>query len=432
MMNNNFIETILIIDDTPTNLEVIYDALDNEGYEVLVEIDSRNAIETVKYNSPDLILLDVMMPVIDGFEICRQLQAESLTKDIPIIFMTALADPVDKIKGLSLGAVDYITKPFDKGEALARISIHLKLRKLTKSLEKSNGQLQELTNNLEEQVTQQTVELSQTQLQLIRSEKMSALGQLVAGVAHEINNPVSFLFGNIAPAQEYIDDITRILRLYQKYYPNPNSEIERELKQADLEFTLEDLGKILDSMKVGVERIQDISVSLRNFSRSDTTKVLTDLHQGLDSSLLILRHRLKSSGERPEIHLIKEYAELPEVECYPGQINQVFINLLANAIDATEEAWEKHKINQLIIRIVTEIQSENIVVVRIIDNGLGIPDTVKPYLFESMFTTKAMGKGTGLGLSISHQIIVENHHGKLICNSKLNQGCEFAITIPIK
>ncbi len=415
---------ILIVDDSSTNLSVLSQALKTAGYKVRVAVDGESAIEMLgkcaiyptKIPLPELILLDVQMPGIDGFETCRQLKANPATALIPVIFMTALADAESKIKGLSLGAVDYITKPFEQDEVIARVNIHWRLK--------------QLTDNLEQQVTQRTCALQQAQVQVVQQEKLSALGQLVAGVAHEINNPLSFMVSNIAPAKEYLADITEVLRLYQKYYPEPVSDIAVKIDEIDLEFVIEDFSHLLDSMEVGTERIKDISLSLRNFARSDgDTAIAIDLHETLDSTLLLLKHRLKNRGDRPTIEVIQKYGELPLIKCYPGPMNQVFMNLLANAIDAVEEAWEKDQ-RCLTITISTEVLRES-AIVRIADNGLGMTDEIQKHLFEPLFTTKAVGKGTGLGLSIAQQIVTDKHGGQLFCKSMAGKGTEFAIELPI-
>ena len=415
---------ILIVDDSSTNLSVLSQALKTAGYKVRVAVDGLSAIEMLekcaidptKNPLPELILLDVQMPGIDGFETCRQLKANQVTAVIPVIFMTALADAESKIKGLSLGAVDYITKPFEQDEVIARVNIHWRLK--------------QLTDNLEQQVTERTRALQQAQVQVVQQEKLSALGQLVAGVAHEINNPLSFMVSNIAPAKEYLADITEVLRLYQKHYPEPAPDIAIKIDEIDLEFVIEDFSHLLDSMQVGTERIKDISLSLRNFARSDVdTATAIDLHETLDSTLLLLKHRLKNRGDRPTIEVIQNYGELPPIKCYPGPMNQVFMNLLANAIDAVEEAWEKDQ-RCLTITISTEVLRES-AIVRIADNGLGMTDEIQKHLFEPLFTTKAVGKGTGLGLSIARQIVTDKHGGQLFCKSLAGKGTEFAIVLPI-
>ncbi|AFY57161.1 histidine kinase,Response regulator receiver domain protein,histidine kinase [Rivularia sp. PCC 7116] len=437
----NYLEQaiILIVDDNPTNLKVLSGAIADSGWEILVATDGESAVEQAEYAKPDLILLDVMMPGIDGFETCNRLKQNPATHEIPIIFMTALADTVDKVKGLSLGAVDYITKPFQTEEVLARVNVHLKIHFL-------NEQLAQQKNNLEIRVEQRTEELKtalselqESQLQLVQTEKMSALGELVAGVAHEINNPVSFIDGNLEFLEENTSDIIKHLRLYQNHYPNPHSEILKDAEDIELGILIEDIPQIISSMKIGVERIGNISNSLRSFSRTDCSlKVACDIHEGIDSTLMILKHRLKASNKRPEIKVVKDYAELPLVYCYSGQLNQVFMNIISNSIDALDEynshfSYEEKKKNphQILIKTKFDLDSD-IVTIYFKDNGPGIPEDIFKSIFEQFFTTKSVGKGTGLGLSISRQIIEEKHQGKLSCNSSPGEGTEFTIKLPVE
>jgi signal transduction histidine kinase len=286
-------------------------------------------------------------------------------------------------------------------------------------------------------------ELQQAQSQLIQSEKMSSLGQMVAGIAHEINNPVNFIYGNISHINQYTQDLLYLLELYQQEYPDPAPKIQAQQEEIDLDFLVEDLPKLLSSMQVGVDRIRQIVLSLRNFSRVDQAQMKpVDIHEGIDSTLLLLQNRLKPSGGNPGIQMIKEYGKLPLVECYAGQMNQVFMNILVNAIDALEEgsdrgSWvmgnrEESSNSPLpTIRIRTEMGDGNKVVIRIADNGSGMTEAVRKQLFDPFFTTKAVGKGTGLGLSISYQIVVKKHGGVLKCFSQPGQGTEFWIEIPL-
>jgi len=280
--------------------------------------------------------------------------------------------------------------------------------------------------------------LEQTQLQLVQSEKMASIGELAAGVAHEINNPVGFISGNLDYASDYFQDLMELLELYQIELPSPSETILKKIEESELDYLIEDLPQTIHSMKEGIDRITEISKSMRTFSRGDTaTKVPFNIHDGIDSTLLILKHRLKANENRPEIEIVKNYGNLPEVNCYPGQLNQVFMNLIANAIDAFDEGNIGHTFNEIKaapnrITITTEIDSEKqVALVKIKDNGIGMSEEVKAKVFEHLFTTKGVGKGTGLGLSISRQIVEEKHGGTLTCNSEVGKGTEFAIALPI-
>ncbi|MEH2329336.1 MAG: PAS domain-containing protein [Nostoc sp.] len=308
------------------------------------------------------------------------------------------------------------------------------------------------------------LELQQTQTQLIQTEKMSSLGQLVAGIAHEINNPVNFIYGNISHAREYTKDLLHLVELYQQSYYPPTPEIDRQINNIDLDFLKQDLPKILESMKMGAERIRQIVLSLRNFSRLDEDGIkAVDIHEGMDSTLLLLQNRLKAKPGHPEIQVIRDYGNLPPVVCHAGQMNQVFMNLLTNAIDALEESYPagtrsayvnshtqregeapmslvnnaKQRTNDQAqmtfpqIRIRSLIQEDH-VIIRIADNGSGMSEEVRKRLFDPFFTTKAVGKGTGMGLSISYQIIVQKHGGKIQCISAPREGAEFVVMIPLK
>lgn len=273
--------------------------------------------------------------------------------------------------------------------------------------------------------------LKSTQAQLIQAEKMSGLGQLVAGVAHEINNPVSFISGNINPAKDYSESLLKLLELYQEEYVNPSEKIQDFAADIDVDFIKYDLPKIIESMKIGAQRIQNIVLSLRNFSRLDESQVkLANINEGIDSTLMILQSRLRANGEKSQINAIKKYGDLPRVECNPGQLNQVFMNLIANAIDALEELRNSNNLTPTITISTIAIANKEIII-KIEDNGPGIPEEIREDIFNPFFTTKPPGKGTGLGLSIAYSIIVEKHGGQLKCISQKGKGTEFTITIPM-
>lgn len=273
-------------------------------------------------------------------------------------------------------------------------------------------------------------ELQSTQSQLIQTEKMSSLGQLVAGIAHEINNPVNFIYGNLTYVNKYTNDLFKLISTYQNDYPVATKSVQYVLEEIEFDFLKTDFLQVISSMQLGASRIQEIVLSLRNFSRMDESEFKqVNLHEGIESTLLILQHRLKANHNHPPIILVKQYADLPLIECAAGLLNQVFMNLLTNSIDAMESACQQQLIQQPEIQICTAIESDG-VIIRIIDNGIGIPEHIQHRLFDPFFTTKPVGKGTGLGLSVSYQIIVEKHQGTLKCSSIMGQGTEFRIWIP--
>ncbi|MEH2162878.1 MAG: ATP-binding protein [Nostoc sp.] len=379
------------------------------------------------------------------------------------IVVTSLISLASSILALSAGYLlsKSISKPIKKlqqavvnlaeGKLNTRVSIRSQdeigdlatsFNKMADDLQHSRDELVNANEQLREEISdrqqaeaelqQALKELQKTQIQLIQSEKMSSLGQLVAGVAHEINNPVNFIYGNLKYTDDYTQQMLLLIKLYQKYYPNPEPEIQNANQLTDIDYLIEDLPKMLASMKMGAERIREIVLSLRIFSHLGEAEFKTaDLHEGIESTLLILQHRLKAQNNRPQIQMVKEYGEMPKIQCFAGQMNQVFMNLLANAIDALEEAFQKELCPNPLIRIFSQ-QVNDRVVIRIADNGSGIPEAIQSRLFDPFFTTKAVGKGTGMGLSISYQIITEKHGGSLECISSPGQGAEFVIAIPIR
>ncbi len=288
-----------------------------------------------------------------------------------------------------------------------------------------------------QQLEQALLELRSTQSQLVQTEKMSSLGELVAGIAHEINNPVNFIHGNLKYVDDYTTQLIELVYLYAEEYPEANPRIIDKIEEMDLDFMAEDLKKIVASMEVGTKRIRQIVLSLRNFSRLDESEMKpVDLHGGIDSTLLILQHRLKGLNGWPAINVIHEFSNIPLVDCYPSQLNQVFMNIIANAIDAIEERYQKFSVaeaeaNPGRIAIATEVIGENMIAVEISDNGTGMPQTTIDRIFNPFYTTKEVGKGTGLGMSISHSIVVQKHKGQIECFSEIGRGTTFRISIPI-
>ena len=307
----------------------------------------------------------------------------------------------------------------------------------------SPAQLEAANCELEQTLTK----LRETQTQLIHTEKMSSLGQLVAGIAHEINNPINFIYGNLSHAKQYALDLSTVLHAYEQAYPEPRSSIQMAKEQIELEFVEQDLPKVLESMQLGADRIRQIVLSLRNFSRLDESEMkVVNIHEGLESTLLILQNRFKTNSHGQGIQIIREYGVLPLVECYPGQLNQVFMNLLSNAIDALDDRFKTFKTKSSIqpsaeapgilgipsITIATQTTANCQVEIQIRDNGIGISPEMTQTIFKPFFTTKPVGKGTGLGLSISYQIVVEKHGGQIRCTSIPGKGTIVFITIPVR
>jgi two-component system NtrC family sensor kinase len=618
--SNKLLTDILVVDDMPDNLHLLAAMLNDQGYKVRKAINGELALKAIEKAPPHLILLDINMPQMNGYEVCEKLKSNPLTSQIPVIFISALNESIDKIKAFSVGGADYISKPFQLAEVLVRIHHQLSLCSLQKQLLAQNilfqqeiqerqqieeqlraseerwqlvikgnndgiwdlnlktnevfrspkwmeiwgyeeseinaqqdewvrrihpddfdrvmqerqdylnrkipyysleyrlkckdgsykwllaraqavwdeagnpvrmvGSSTDITERKQaeetlrqsetrerEKATQLQLALEQlklTQAKLIQTEKMSSLGQMVAGIAHEINNPVSFIYGNIALIRQYFHDLIILVELYQETYPNPTAKIEDLALAIDLDFIRADWQKLMSSMEIGSERIREIVLSLRNFSRLDESSLkLVDIHEGIDSTLVLLQHSFKAVGKSAEIQVIKEYGNLPKVRCYASQLNQVFMNLLSNAIDALSSKSSPRKItistsvltgdkgdgemaksldmgemretnNSFHARSAVQQTTNNqlpitnyplplpqYVVIKIADNGSGIKKEVLPQIFDPFFTTKPVGSGTGLGLSISYQIVVEKHKGELTCVSTLGERTEFIVKIPI-
>ncbi|MEQ8462022.1 sensor histidine kinase [Coleofasciculus sp. E1-EBD-02] len=412
---------ILAVDDDITVQIILQELLESEGHEVLLADDGEAALQQTQKLKPDLIICDWMMPKLDGLELCRRIKADPQLATIFLILLTIREQVADRVQGLDSGADDFLSKPIEPSELQARVRSGLRLCQLNK------------------QLSQALHHLKQTQSQLVQSEKMSSLGQMIAGIAHEINNPVTFIHGNLSHIEDYTEDLLDLVECYQQEYPNPSPHLQNKITHVNLDFLSQDFPKVLVSMKVGTERLRELVLSLRKFSRLDEAeRKPVDLHEGIESALFLVQHRLSNSAGQPGIKIIKEYGELPPFECYPGQLNQVFLHIINNAIDALEINKEKETENnyssQIIptIKIKTTLGNNYQVIICIIDNGIGISDSVKPRIFDPFFTTKPVGQGRGLGLSIAHQIVVNQHGGELECISQPDIGTEMIIKLPFK
>lgn len=409
---------ILVVDDTPDNIRFLSSILTEAGYSVRPAISGKIALRAAQTITPDLILLDINMPDMDGYQVCRTLKENPVTRNVPVIFLSALDDIQDKVKAFQVGGNDYISKPFQLEEVLIRIVNQLTINHLQKQVHERN---QELESTLEQ--------LKTTQVQLIQSEKMTALGQLVAGIAHEINNPISFIYGNITPAMNYVQDLLDLITLYQREYPQPKAAIAHQLEDLDLDFLTEDLAKIMTSMKTGADRIRNIVLGLRNFSRLDEAGCKkANLEEGLESAIAVLRSRLQPE-DQPPITITRQYHPLPPIYCYPAQLNQVFFHLFTNAIDTIRQRLATVPTPDGVITVTTAATPDSLTIT-IADNGMGMDAETQAQLFNPFFSTKPIGQGTGLGLPICYQVITATHNGTITIDSEPGQGSQFKLTLP--
>ncbi|NJK67306.1 MAG: GHKL domain-containing protein [Microcoleus sp. CSU_2_2] len=410
-------------------LETI-DLMEKSHYSLINSDSSSNllnppspAVKAMYFEAP-LYLDKQVCEYIDRIRALVQIPDAELNQDNPHLLYI-----VEAASGGLLEAFDAVVTQYQHESEIEQLEMDLKQVELYQescaATAASEAQAAELDRAL--------CELKQTQAQLLHSEKMSSLGELMASIVHEINNPVSFIYGNLSHAEVYTQDLLHILRLYQEQYPNPCQEIQEQIEDVELDFLVEDLPKVMSAMQMGSDRIREIVKSMQNFSRTDNSNMMMcDLHNSIDSTMLILRNRLNSRKTGPHIEVVKEYGKLPLVECYAGQLNQVFMNLISNAIDALDEVAENRQDGLFRISIRTELAAFDRVIVRIADSGSGITPQVKERMFEQFFTTKKIGKGTGLGLSIVYKILVENHRGMLWCESEPGKGTEFVIELPVR
>ncbi len=408
---------ILIVDDNPDNLRLLSTTLTDSGYDVRNAINAKVALMGIDAQLPNIILLDINMPEINGYDLCIQLKQQSYTANIPIIFISALDDGFDKKKAFTVGGADYITKPFHLEEVLARVQHQLAIQQTQQKLAAQNQQLTEALETIK-----------QTQTQLIQTEKLSALGKMVAGIAHEINNPVTFIKSNLDFAQDYFHGLLSLINAYSTSYPEASPQVKSISQDIDFDYISRDFENVLASMATGANRIQTIIDALRQFSRLDESgKKFVDIHQCIDSALTILGTQQQTPNT---INIQKHYGELPQIECLPNQLNQAFFNLLENAVESLQNSQPQQSYPVITIRT-DYLEDSNWIRIDIQDNGPGIPDDLLPKIFDPFFTTKPIGLGPGLGLTISHQILVKQHQGQLECSSVAEQGSTFTIKLPI-
>ena len=427
MVQNPETGLILVVDDTPTNLSVLSEALKGVGFTVAIETDGESAIEQVKYNPPDLILLDVIMPGLDGFETCQRMKASASTQDIPVIFMTALSDPMDKVKGLSIGAVDYITKPFQQEEVLARVRTHLQLRNLTKTLEEQNIVLKkeiEQRVEAERELNKTLNQLKAAQKQIIAQEKLASLGSLTAGIAHELKNPLNLINNFAVIAADLCQELLPEIEPKLKTLPESELATIREL--------LSDIEESVNSINQQGQRADNIISSMLMHARQEGSKrQLTELNVLLAESIQFAVKSFRATLNKFSIEIETDYDKsIEQIEIIPQSLSRAFINLINNACYA---ANNKRKKLSPEFKPKLTIKTQNLdqaVEIRIRDNGQGIPPELLDKIFEPFFTTKPTGEGTGLGLSMTHDIIVGQHQGEIKVESELGVYTEFIILLP--
>ena len=435
---------ILIVDDNPNNLHLLAKLLTENGYKARPAPSGSLALKSVQSTLPDLILLDVKMPDMDGYEVCRRLKADMRTRNVPVIFISALAEATDKIKGFSVGAMDYIAKPFQHEEILARVKTHVSLSRAGRRLKEQNLRLQkEIMGRMQagkelkrshDELSQALTELKRTQAQMLQSEKMASIGQLAAGVAHEINNPIGFINSNFETLAGYQEEVNCLIEYCRTLTRDLMKAISKEkLSSAvtdlveqiislegeiDIDYIQKDILDIIKECREGIKRIKNIVIDLKEFARpGEDGLVGTAINKGIESTLNVVWNELKYKAK-----ITKDYGDLPMLKAYAGQLNQVFMNILVNAAHAIEEQGE--------INILTRANADKgYVEIRITDNGVGIPKENLSKIFDPFFTTKDVGQGTGLGLNVSYNI-VKKHNGTIEVQSTPGVGTTFIIKIP--
>jgi two-component system, NtrC family, sensor kinase len=419
---HNPVPGILIVDDSQSDLEFLARILRDRGFEPRPVASGTLALRAARADPPDLILLDIRMPGMDGFELCGYLKADEALKDIPIIFITALSSTEDKVKAFSLGAVDYVSKPFQAEEILSRVSTHLSIRNYQRTLSLQNANLERLVAERTDELEKAHSRSSAMDRRMLQQDKLASLGQLAAGVAHEINSPMGYIVSNLFVLDGYTDDLIQFFLRIQSIVSNTGTEeakraVADAAEKIEIAYMLDDIRKLITESIEGAERVKRIVLDLKDFSRSDESQWLeTDLNQCVKSTVNVVRNEIKYIADL-ELHL----GEIPMVVCNPQQINQVITNLLVNAAQAIDGHG----------RISVYTASEgNQVILTIVDTGRGIPVEIRNRIFDPFFTTKEVGKGTGLGLSISYDI-VEKHGGEIGYESEPGSGTSFTVRLPV-
>lgn len=409
---------ILTIADA-AGVEAVQELLESEGHEVVVAADGKEGLDLARQLSPDLIICDGTLPQIDCLEVCRLIKTDRELAIVNFILLTT-PDQFDEAAKLDESIDNFVFKPIVRQELLSHVRAGLRSRGWRVKLERS----------------QQELQLSRERM--LRGEKMSNLGNLVSGIAHEINNPITFIYSNLTHVQTYATDLIELLRLYQKKLVSPGSEILQKQQDMDVDFVLDDLLKIVNSMRTGSDRIRQIILSVQDFSRNDRSGwQLFDISDGLENTLLLLQHRLPAREGRRDIKVVKEYGNLPQIECYAGQLNQAFLNIINYAIDNLEESSQEFDRSESVnfkprILIRTRVINAQQISIEIADNGRALSEDVKAQMFDQFFIAQPEGEGSGLGLAVSYQIVVEQHKGNLKFFSEPGKGNEFQIAIPLR
>ncbi|WP_227788664.1 response regulator [Nodularia sp. LEGE 04288] len=417
-----FVADILIVDDKLENIRFLSDFLSKHNYQVRKAINGQAALTSVKSLPPDLIILDINMPGMGGYEVCQRLKNDPETSIIPVIFLSAGNEVKDKILAFEAGGIDYITKPFNLEEILVRVQTQLKVQQLQKNLRDRNQEIQTML-----------LELQKTEAALIQKEKLVNASQITAGISHEINNPLSFIVGNLKPASEYSENLITLVALYQKAFPDATPEIKNFIEYIELDFLVTDFRRVINSLHTGAERIRSVINAMHIFSRLDESGIKPiNIQESMESVLIILRHQLVLDDGAVKISVVKNYQDTPKLIGQGNLLNQALLNIFQNAIQALES-----KISSVIdssfhptiwINLSTTEQQQ--IRISIKDNGIGISPENVSHLFEPFFTTKSPGKGVGLGLFTSYQIITEFHKGTLTHHACPEGGSEFIIEIP--